>query len=73
MQDHVEGHAAALMREHGIRAASLYLNKDPCPGRLGCDRMLPYMLPPGSQLAVYSPDGTPRLYTGLPDAKELPR
>jgi hypothetical protein len=73
MQDHVEGHAAVRMHSLGIDRATLYVNKDPCKGRLGCDRMMPFMLPEGARLTVYSPDGQPRLYAGWSDRKELPR
>ncbi|MER6989240.1 DddA-like double-stranded DNA deaminase toxin [Saccharopolyspora hirsuta] len=55
--DHAEGHAAALLRERGIAAATLYINNRPCPGELGCDATLPAQLPPGTRLTVYWPGG----------------
>jgi hypothetical protein len=53
-QDHVEGHAAALMRRVGApREATLYLNNRPCPGKSGCFATLASQLPKGSILTVY--------------------
>lgn len=68
-RDHVEGHAAALMRRAGApREATLYLNNKPCglddkDQPLGCDGTLKYQLPPGSKLTVYWPGGH-KIYIG---------
>jgi hypothetical protein len=63
--DHAEGHAAALMRKHKIREATLYLNNPPCPDiPWGCDRVLPEILPGGSRLTVYGPNGYVKTYEG---------
>ncbi|MEV8372983.1 DddA-like double-stranded DNA deaminase toxin [Kribbella sp. NPDC056861] len=68
-QDHVEGHAAALMRRAGApREATLYINNPPCglfgkPKRLGCDKTLKYQLPVGSKLTIYWPGGY-KVYIG---------
>ncbi|MFY1674012.1 DddA-like double-stranded DNA deaminase toxin [Plantactinospora sp. WMMB334] len=51
---HVEGHAAAIMRRpDGPRHAVLVVSKRPCPGPLGCDRLLTGLLPAGATLTVY--------------------
>ncbi|PKW13306.1 nucleic acid/nucleotide deaminase of polymorphic system toxin [Saccharopolyspora spinosa] len=55
--DHAEGHAAALLREHAFTEATLYVNNRPCPGELGCDATLPAQLPAGARLTVYWPGG----------------
>lgn len=41
-------------------------NNPPCPGRVGCDKWLPHMLPPGGKLTVYGPEGFSRAYRGVP-------
>jgi CubicO group peptidase (beta-lactamase class C family) len=63
---HVEAHAAATMRLNGTRDAALYINREPCPGQVGCDRNLPRMLPPDATLTLYGPDGFSKVYRGLP-------
>jgi hypothetical protein len=64
---HVEAHSAALMRQQGLKDATLYINQVPCTGRNGCDVLLPRLLPEGAQLHVYGPNGFRQTYTGLPD------
>jgi hypothetical protein len=62
---HVEGHAAAVMRRpDGPRHGVLVVSKRPCPGPLGCDRLLPGLLPAGATLTVYvtGRDSGPRLW-----------
>ncbi|GAB1688794.1 DddA-like double-stranded DNA deaminase toxin [Krasilnikovia sp. M28-CT-15] len=55
---HVEGHVAALMRERlELRRVRLVLTRKPCEGDLGCDELLPDMLPEGSMLEVYVREG----------------
>ena len=68
----VEAHAAAIMRERALNKATLYINNTPCPGKIGCDTMLPHMLPEGALLDVFI-QLTPgkwshRQYEGLPDS-----
>ena len=53
VRDHVEAHAAAYMRQNQVMEAALYINKMPCPGVMGCNKMLPHMLPEGATLDVY--------------------
>jgi RHS repeat-associated protein len=57
---HVEGHAAAVMRQHGIMEADLYINYvgGPCP--VYCQPSIPSLLPPGAKLRVHypKPDGS---------------
>ncbi|AVT32940.1 hypothetical protein C6361_29650 [Plantactinospora sp. BC1] len=67
VKSHVEGHAAALMRQNGIPNAELYINRVPCGSGNGCAAMLPHMLPEGATLRVYGPNGYDRTFTGLPD------
>ena len=60
---HVEGHAAAAMRQQGLSEATVYINNPQiCPS---CSRLLPRMLPPGSRLTVVLPDGTGVTFTGV--------
>ena len=76
VRTHVEAQAAALMRDGGIQNATLYVNNTPCPGIMGCDQMLPHMLPEDAELTVYFKDQlhgindwVVRSYTGLPRFK----
>lgn len=64
---HVEAHAAAVMRQQGLQEATLYINRVPCPGKTGCEAMLPRMLPEGARLRVVGPKGFEKVYVGLPD------
>jgi len=64
---HVEGHAAAVMRQRGLSEAELFINKAPCGGVRGCEAMLPKMLPESAKLRVSGPGGYDRVFTGLPD------
>jgi hypothetical protein len=60
---HVEGHAAALMRQEGLTEGTLYINNPKiCDS---CMRLLPTMLPPGSTLNVVLPDGTVISFKGV--------
>ena len=60
---HVEGHAAALMRQDGIMEGTLYINNPKiCQS---CIRLLPTMLPPGATLNVVLPDGTTIQFEGV--------
>jgi hypothetical protein len=60
---HVEGNAAALMRELKIDRATLYINNPKiCPN---CTRLLPSMLPPGASLDVVLPSGVIVPFKGI--------
>jgi hypothetical protein len=60
---HVEGHAAALMREQGSMEGTLYINNPKiCDS---CTLLLPRMLPPGAALNVVHPDKTIVRFKGL--------
>lgn len=67
---HVEAHAVALMRRHGVTHATLYVNQEPCEyvgprGRpWGCSRALPRMLYVGETLTVHGPGGYRRTFAG---------
>ena len=53
---HVEGHAAALMRQLGVTEARVYVNNPRiCTP---CTNLLPRMLPPGAKLEVITPNGS---------------
>jgi RHS repeat-associated protein len=53
---HVEGHAAAIMRQQGVSEATLYINNPTiCPS---CTNLLPRMLPSDAQLTVITPSGS---------------
>lgn len=59
--EHVEAHAAALLRRPGApRHAVLIINNPTCTSRgqyVGCDELLPGMLPNSTRLTVYLSDG----------------
>jgi hypothetical protein len=60
---HVEGHAAALMREQGSMEGTLYINNPKiCHS---CTLLLPRMLPPGATLNVVLPDKTVVRFKGI--------
>ncbi|GAA4023196.1 SCP1.201-like deaminase [Allokutzneria multivorans] len=54
---HVELKALLWMRSNGRTAATLVQNNEPCPGPLGCDRLLSKLLRPNEELTVLGPDG----------------
>jgi hypothetical protein len=52
--EHVEGHAAALLRRSGAPAeAVLVVSRRPCRERQGCHWALPYIIHSGQKLHVY--------------------
>lgn len=60
---HVEGHAAALMRQEGIMEGTLFINNpEIC---VSCTKLLPEMLPPKARLRVVLPDGTVMEFRGI--------
>jgi len=68
VRTHVEGHAAAFMRQNNVQNATLYINNVPCSrAGIGCHQMLPRMLPEGSSLRVVGPNNFSKTYVGLPD------
>ncbi|MFB6394986.1 DUF6244 family protein [Polymorphospora lycopeni] len=74
LTEHTEGHAAALVREHGIEDAAPYLNMHPCRKPEGCHRNIDKALRPGSRLTVWvvNADGSTlrRRYEGNGEALE---
>jgi hypothetical protein len=64
LRTHVEGHAAAILRQQGGGQARLVINQVPCPN---CDRNLPRALPEGAELELLGPGGFRKTYRGLPD------
>jgi hypothetical protein len=65
-RSHVEAHAAAyLWLNPHIHAATVYVNRPPCPGPKGCRARLPAMLPPRDvTLTLYGPNGFWQVYHG---------
>ncbi len=60
----VEMKLAAYMRNHGVRSATLLINNTPCPGPLGCDELVPVLLPEGYTLTVHGANGFAKTYRG---------
>ncbi|MGW6929571.1 DddA-like double-stranded DNA deaminase toxin [Lentzea sp. NPDC054927] len=64
----VEMKVAARMVRDGMTHATVLINNTPCRGRLGCDTLVPIMLPDGATLTVHgvNEDGTlfRKRYTG---------
>lgn len=60
----VELKLAAHMRDQGVREATLVINNEPCRGDLGCDTLVPAILPEGYSLTVFGPGGFEKRYTG---------
>jgi RHS repeat-associated protein len=59
---HVEGHAAAAMRQHGASTGTLYINNpEICAS---CAKLLPDMLPTNAHLTVILPNGTQVPFVG---------
>ncbi len=61
---HVETKLAVRMARTGLDDVTVTINHVPCAGPLGCDKVLPNVLPAGSTLTVYgvTADGTPKTY-----------
>jgi RHS repeat-associated protein len=59
---HAEGRAAEFMWRNGVRDATFYINNPVICER--CSRNLPSALPPGAQLTVVLPNGTPVRFVG---------
>lgn len=54
--DHVEMKLATRMVQRGTRHTELVVNNRPCGGFLGCDALLPVILPEGYSLTVHGPN-----------------
>lgn len=59
---HVEGHAAAHMRQNGLQEATIYINNPRIC--LPCRQNLAHMLPPDARLTVVLPDGSSETFLG---------
>lgn len=59
---HVEGHAAAYMRQCGLNEATLFINNPVVCS--SCVKNLPKMLPSGATLQIFTGDGTSHSFTG---------
>ncbi|MFT7834918.1 SCP1.201-like deaminase [Saccharothrix sp. BKS2] len=60
----VEMKLAAYMRNHGVRSATLLINNLPCRGPLGCDELVPVLLPEGCTMTVHGANGFTKTYRG---------
>jgi len=59
---HVEGHAAALMRQEEISEGTLYINNpEICES---CEYLLDRMLPPDATLKIVLSNGSIRIFKG---------
>ncbi|TNC23724.1 DddA-like double-stranded DNA deaminase toxin [Amycolatopsis alkalitolerans] len=61
---HVEVKVATEMIQTGQRHTELVINNRPCVGPLGCDSLLPVLLPKGYAVTVYGPDGYKETFQG---------
>jgi hypothetical protein len=72
VRDHVEAHAASLMRERSAMSGELWINNVNGPSE-GCQKHLQHMLQENASLTVYWPDGTGgwknQTYTGVSDSE----
>lgn len=59
---HVEAKFAMFMRERGLMHETIVVNKQPCPGRYGCDELLNRFVPPGGSLTIFGPGGFKETY-----------
>jgi hypothetical protein len=60
----VEVKLAVHMRLENIRHVTLVINHVPCEGELGCDTLVPQILPAGYTLAVHGARGFRKVYHG---------
>ncbi|WP_328995796.1 hypothetical protein OG394_14140 [Kribbella sp. NBC_01245] len=66
---HVETKFAMRMRLQGRKHETIMVNKLPCPGKWGCRALIGLILPPGSTLTVFGPDGFKKTYP-VPTSEE---
>lgn len=67
---HVETKFAMRMRGQGLKHETIMVNKLPCPGKWGCRALIGLILPPGSTLTVFGPDGFKKTYPQPPSEQE---
>ncbi|TWD79077.1 nucleic acid/nucleotide deaminase of polymorphic system toxin [Kribbella amoyensis] len=67
---HVETKFAMRMRVRGLKHETIMVNKLPCPGKWGCRALIGLILPPGSTLTVFGPDGFKKTYPQPPAERE---
>lgn len=68
----VEIKLAVHMRKNGIRSTVLVINNLPCRGPMGCDALIPVVLPSGYTMTVHGPNGFRRVYRGDGTSKWVP-
>ncbi|MEV0291138.1 DddA-like double-stranded DNA deaminase toxin [Kribbella sp. NPDC050820] len=66
---HVETKFAMRMRLQGLKHEIIVVNQRPCKGRFGCEELLGDILPSGSTLTVFGPNGFKRTYPLPPDER----
>ena len=60
---HVELKYAMMMWKGNIKDGRLFINNEPCTtGDGNCDTILPLVMPPGSSLKIYGPNGFEKVY-----------
>ncbi|MFI6678734.1 DddA-like double-stranded DNA deaminase toxin [Kribbella sp. NPDC050470] len=69
---HVETKFAMRMRIQGLKHETIMVNKLPCPGKWGCRALIGLILPRGSTLTVFGPDGFKKTYPQPPSEQEQP-
>lgn len=60
----VEMKIAAIQATGGPQHTTVVLNNTPCKGDLGCDTLVPILLPKGYTMTVYGPRGYRKTFTG---------
>jgi hypothetical protein len=68
----VEIKLAVHMRKSGIRSTTLMINNLPCRGPMGCNALVPVVLPLGYTMTVYGPRGFKQQYKGGGTSKWVP-
>ncbi|WP_424190241.1 DddA-like double-stranded DNA deaminase toxin [Actinokineospora sp. G85] len=68
----VEMKLAVHMRNNGIKSGTLIINNVPCAGILGCDELLPVLLPEGTTLTILGAEGFKQTYHGGKKSKWFP-
>lgn len=61
---HAETKLAVHMRNNKIQHATVLINNVPCPGMFGCEALIGMILPAGSTLTIYGPDGYEQTIAG---------
>ena len=63
---HVETKFAMVMRLRGLKHETIVVNQVPCKGKWGCEELIHRILPAGSTLTVFGPNGFIETYPKPP-------